>query len=262
MKIKGILDPFWETGTEGVIWMFNDPTLPGYYQMYTIKNRHLEVLDDNNQTLWAGKVKLEYKRNFHPYPSRAGEDKVYGQQSIRGYWVHGFQKDLDPELWADMFFKNRRAILSVRPKNDCPFKGSLMGFMRRFHACTEKEQRDYFSAAIYSWLGFFSDGIYFSIGTDIGLTYEEILVLLGNPTEEQITKAKTYPKSYGETLLPYSDELIERLFYLYRVYGYIKWTYPDSSKEWIHSYNEALKARPFDLIDNLKGLKKLAKFVS
>jgi hypothetical protein len=260
MKIKGILDPFCETGTEGVIWNFNDPTLPGYYQMYQIEGNHLQVLDASGATVWQGKVKLEYKRNWTPYPNQESDSQIYGQQFIGGNWVHGFQENLEPEFWVDMFYKQSRAILTTRYKSPCPFAGSLSGFSKRLKACSDKDRQEYFSGAVYSWMGFFSDGGYFSIGTEIGLSYEEILVLLGNPTKEQIIKAKTYPKYYGETFLPDSDELMLRLFYLYRVYGRLKWQFnPKSAAVWLHTREKTLQKTPISAMSSgLNGLKKVA----
>ncbi len=109
--IKGELEAFWETGTEGVIWSLYDEHNKGYESLNCLKDGdYLEVYNDDGSILWEGEVKLEYKRRYRPFPL----NPKYGQQEVFGMWVHGFQEDLDPEIWAKMFFDKKKAIL--KPK--------------------------------------------------------------------------------------------------------------------------------------------------
>lgn len=100
--VNGILDPFFETGTEGVVWAVDDPRKHGYDGLNYLENGdRLVVFEVDGVTIrWEGKVGLEYKRRWRPYPM----NPEYGQQEVLGMWVHGFQRDLDPEVWARMFF--------------------------------------------------------------------------------------------------------------------------------------------------------------
>jgi hypothetical protein len=112
-KIKGMLEAFWETGTEGVIWSVIDDhitMLPDGYRSYedihSLKDGDwLAIFNDAARTkiLWEGRIDLEYKRNYTPYP----RNPQYGQQAVGGMWVHGLQRDLSPEAWFELF-KNRK----------------------------------------------------------------------------------------------------------------------------------------------------------
>lgn len=109
-RISGFLDPFFETGSEGVHWSLvnDDPSLTGYAKLNVLQDGdYLFIEDGEGGIVWEGEVKLEYKRNYKPYPS----NPVYGQQEVFGYWVHGFQESEEPETWATWFFEGRRAVL-------------------------------------------------------------------------------------------------------------------------------------------------------
>lgn len=115
LRVSGILDPFFETGTEGVIWSIYDPRCAlgePYEGLHDLKNGdHLTVYERDGITVrWKGTIKLEYKRNWRPYPM----NPQYGQQEVLGFWVHGLQEDLSPEDWARMFFDKLPAVLRRR----------------------------------------------------------------------------------------------------------------------------------------------------
>lgn len=105
------LDPYFETGTEGVIWSANLLGAPGYDALVCLEEGdQLRVLDDQGRVAWSGVVALEYDRRHRPYPG----NPQYGQQEIKGFWVHGFQSDLPPEVWSEWFFSRRRAWVCSR----------------------------------------------------------------------------------------------------------------------------------------------------
>lgn len=111
--IKGELEAFFETGTEGVIWSLYDERNLGYESLVCLKNGdYLEVYNDDGSIFWKGDVNLEYKRRYRPYPM----NPQYGQQEVFGMWVHGFQEDADPEIWAKMFFDKKKASVKVKDK--------------------------------------------------------------------------------------------------------------------------------------------------
>jgi hypothetical protein len=108
--IKGTLDPFAETGTEGIIWSLIDETKSGYDGLFILDNGdYLVVLDpeDSSKIVWEGHIDLEYDRNLTPYPM----NPQYSQQAIQGCWVHGIQTDVDPDDWGTWFFKQYPAKL-------------------------------------------------------------------------------------------------------------------------------------------------------
>jgi len=102
--IKGKLDPFFETGTEGVIWSLFDDTKEGYDALVILdQGDYLTIFDpdDSTKVVWEGNIDLEYERNYHPYPMNPQS----GQQAIMGMWVHGIQRNVEPDEWGTWFFK-------------------------------------------------------------------------------------------------------------------------------------------------------------
>jgi hypothetical protein len=109
--IHGRLDPFSETGTEGVIWSVQDDISLSYDALHPLENGdHLQVFDERGDIIWTGLVDLEFSRLQH----RQGK---WQQQTINGTLVHGFNASQTPEEWTDMFIKERCARL-VKSKPD------------------------------------------------------------------------------------------------------------------------------------------------
>ena len=102
--VKGKLEAFFETGTEGVIWSLYDDTKEGYEGLHCLyQGDYLTIFDpeDKSKVVWEGNIDLEYERNYHPYPM----NPQYGQQAVGGMWVHGIQRDVEPDTWGKWFFK-------------------------------------------------------------------------------------------------------------------------------------------------------------
>lgn len=102
--IKGKLDPFFETGTEGVVWSVYEDGQQGYDGLNCLyQGDYLIIydLEDPSKIVWKGNIDFEYERNYRPYPL----NPQYGQQEVLGFWVHGLQKKVDPETWGTWFFK-------------------------------------------------------------------------------------------------------------------------------------------------------------
>lgn len=107
LRVAGRLTPFFETGTEGVIWSLTLPGVPGYDGLVCLKpGDALFIYKEAGGLHWKGRVDLEYQRRHRPFPL----NPQYGQQEINGFWVHGFQKDLSPEDWATPFFEGAPAV--------------------------------------------------------------------------------------------------------------------------------------------------------
>ena len=106
-RVVGTLDPFYETGTEGVIWAIVDDERYGIESLVPLLDGDYIFIEDlEGDIIWEGVVKLNYRTNW-----RERSDDGYGQQSVLGYWVHGLQEDIEPETWATWFFEGRRAVL-------------------------------------------------------------------------------------------------------------------------------------------------------
>lgn len=119
--VDGKLEPFFETGSEGIHWSLYDEKTPGYAGLYPLQNGdYLTVFGPDGEIVWLGEVRLEFERNYRSYPA----NPQYGQQCSfpygpdgPGLWVHGFQETLDPEAWSRMFQQCLRAKL-VRKQQD------------------------------------------------------------------------------------------------------------------------------------------------
>jgi len=108
--IKGTLDPFFETGTEGIIWSVYETGKTGYDGLNCLENGdYLKIFDINNPILliWEGIIDLEWERNYRKYPNNL----EYGQQEIGGFWVRGIQSNVTPTQWKNWFFAGNPAEL-------------------------------------------------------------------------------------------------------------------------------------------------------
>jgi hypothetical protein len=107
-RIVGVLDAFFETGTEGVVWSIVDNDKTGYEALSRIKDGdYLFVEDMAGNIEWEGKILLDWKSRMRPYPTNPES----GQQEVLGYWVHGLQVGVEPERWAKWFFESRPAVV-------------------------------------------------------------------------------------------------------------------------------------------------------
>ena len=102
----GCLDAFFETGTEGIIWAFIDNNATGWDALNILNDGdYLFIEDGEGGIAWEGKVLLDYE-----IPKRAQLSGAM-QQEVCGYWVHGLQKGVKPEDWAQWFLTSRPAVL-------------------------------------------------------------------------------------------------------------------------------------------------------
>lgn len=102
-SIVGILDGYFETGTEGVVWSIYEDGGHGYSGLHTIRDgERLKVWDPiTGRSVFDEVIRLDTKVGFKQYPS----NPKYGQQAALGYWVHGIQTGWDPDEWAKLFFR-------------------------------------------------------------------------------------------------------------------------------------------------------------
>jgi hypothetical protein len=112
--IYGVLEDFFETGTEGVIWSVVSDDARGYEALYPIEEGdHLTILDTVGHKLWAGKIRCDRKSGWRRYPL----NPKCGQPCALGHWVHWSQQGFKPNDWARYF---------IRPEYD-----RLRGILRK-----------------------------------------------------------------------------------------------------------------------------------
>lgn len=115
--ISGTLEPFFETGSEGILWSVHETRVPGYDGLNVLKNGDYLIILENEanseKVIWEGVIDLEYETNYRPYPM----NPQYGQQAINGYWVNGVQRGFNPEKWFELFRQERSARLGIAQEN-------------------------------------------------------------------------------------------------------------------------------------------------
>ena len=116
MEVKqsthGILEAYWEQGSEGLLWAVYDPahdTEEGKRQLSGLQllenGDYLRVFNDKagSAVLWEGTVNLDYQRNqiAHPF------FKEVKSQRIEGDRVNGIPANVEPSTWLHMFLKEK-----------------------------------------------------------------------------------------------------------------------------------------------------------
>jgi len=225
--IRGRLEAFFETGTEGVYWSLIDSGLPGYDGLWTLRDGdQLRVIDTTDETLWTGEIKFEYLTNWQSYPM----NPEYGQQAVHGLWVHGLQEGFDPDRWGTLFLQNYRAELIPGSEQnqpiEHPFEGSSIGMELRLRSLTKEQRDELFRTAMYPWLYFFhgSDD-YYSFAKGWGFTFEDTVRVIGSPSKEQLHAWAHGPRTRATTLMPFDWLLFTRLALLFGVHAGLKWKF-------------------------------------
>lgn len=109
--VIGTLIGFFESGSDGVLWSIYDNNSTGYESLNILKDGDYLFVEDGNKGIeWEGYIKLEYIR-FATLRGGANNMLPYFQQQVAGYWVHGLQDGVDPEVWARWFFEERSAVI-------------------------------------------------------------------------------------------------------------------------------------------------------
>ena len=114
--IHGVLEDFFETGSEGVHWAVCDDDDESYSGLHFIEEGdHLTIFGPAESVLWEGVIVCDRKSGFEKYP----RNPKYGQPQALGHWIHWTQKGFKPDDWARFFIRpdSRRlkAILKKRP---------------------------------------------------------------------------------------------------------------------------------------------------
>jgi hypothetical protein len=107
-RVEGDLIDYFETGTEGVIWMLEDDSRHGREALEAIcEGDHLTITDQLGAIMWHGTIRCDKKTGRRPYPM----NPQYGQQCALGCWVHWIQEGFKPDAWASFFMRGDDARL-------------------------------------------------------------------------------------------------------------------------------------------------------
>lgn len=110
--LKGRLEIFSEQGSEGAHWSFYEDGKTGYDGLHVLeKGDVLRVFNDaaRRELLWQGTVDFDHDSEKQPRPL-IGEVQWLDKVGT----VHGLQKGIDKNDWADMFLAEKPAVLVPR----------------------------------------------------------------------------------------------------------------------------------------------------
>jgi len=103
MKLVGTLHFYFETGTEGGFWAFEEEGRQGGYDglhlLQTGDSLVIYDIVDREKVVWQGEIELDFFPSF--------------EIPIGGMWVHSLQVGVKRELWGSWFFSENPAILET-----------------------------------------------------------------------------------------------------------------------------------------------------
>ncbi|MDP3999046.1 MAG: hypothetical protein Q8P76_00425 [bacterium] len=110
-KYIGVLAGYFETGTEGQIWVLLEDGKEGYDAMKLIElGDHLRIYGEDNKILFDGKIIPDFEIGRTPYPL----NPKYGQPSALGFWIHWTQKGFTADDWARFFLREEFGLPPLR----------------------------------------------------------------------------------------------------------------------------------------------------
>lgn len=109
--VHGVLEDYFETGSEGTHWCIAEDAVPGYDGLHSIRqDDHLAIIDPCGTTVWAGTIDCDREIGYQAYPL----NPQHGQPVALGLWIHWTQRGFSPDDWARFFVSRSpryRAIL-------------------------------------------------------------------------------------------------------------------------------------------------------
>jgi len=109
-RYAGELFPWFETGTEGLVWSLQQDGKEGYDGLVPLRQGdQLTVTAPDGSTLFDGVLECDRKTGWTPRWKGAS----HGQPVAQGYWVHWTQAGWSPDDWAEIFIcrKNRGVVV-------------------------------------------------------------------------------------------------------------------------------------------------------
>lgn len=107
----GILDEFFETGCEGLMWVLKKDGEKGYEALEFLEaGDHLTIYNEDGSVLFEGKIVPDYEAGWQEYPLNPGQ----GQPCALGFWIHWTQKGWKPDDWATLFIRGDKPSLRAK----------------------------------------------------------------------------------------------------------------------------------------------------
>ncbi len=118
LEVIGVLEPYFETGTEGTIWAVQEDGKKGYDGLHILHPLDELTIYKNNKVIFKGKIFPDYKIGWQKYPLNPGD----GQPCALNHWIHWTQIGWSPDKWASLFLRKEGEEL----------KAKLTGFRQKF----------------------------------------------------------------------------------------------------------------------------------
>lgn len=113
-RLDGHLMGWFETGTEGVYWSFVtdwDAKVRSYDNLYVLEEGDiLTIINEDGSVAWHGTILWDWQRRRMRSPFNP--DRI--QQEVGGLWVHGLQRGVNAETWADYFMGHELLLPTIR----------------------------------------------------------------------------------------------------------------------------------------------------
>lgn len=102
-KYTGYIEEFFESGSEGLWWVFRYNSKEGCApSMASINNGDfLKIFGENGEILFNGEIKEDFKAGWTEYPMQPGSG--IGRPAALGFWIHWTQEGWNPDDWARLF---------------------------------------------------------------------------------------------------------------------------------------------------------------
>ena len=225
---RGVLNAFEEIGTEGTMWMAEDPAIPGRGGLLRLEDGDgLRVLDAAGRVIHDGPVALD-REACRPFPESGPQG---WRQVVDGAYMHGVQAGMDPGSWAAMSRDGRRAFPRRRtPPPPYPFAGPPALMAERLRAMPGEDALALFRHALHPWLVPYGGGGFFSYVQEWGTGLPEAAAFLGAGSPAPLLDRGSRPRPPSATLLPFSPGLLARLGMLCGIRGELRWLSESASE--------------------------------
>lgn len=101
-KYLGVLDGWFETGTEGIVWALLEDGKTGYAALQPLRRGdHLKVFDEDGTVLFDDLINPDPIVGLTVSPL----NPEWKQPSVFGIWIHWTQRGWLPEDWARLFLR-------------------------------------------------------------------------------------------------------------------------------------------------------------
>ena len=106
-KYEGVLDGFFETGSEGVCWILDTKPESKTYEpdrlIFIKAGDRLKIWSEDGSVVFDGVIILDFDTGRIKIPL----NPKYTQQVALDYWIHWIQKGWKPDDWAALFLKHK-----------------------------------------------------------------------------------------------------------------------------------------------------------